>query len=350
MEEALDSRVLDLRVGETVEVCSENEILATLDQNGEFESLPFMPEMLQFCGRRFRVHKLAVKLCDTIDWTGIYQMEHAVHLEGVRCDGQAHGGCQAGCLTYWKEAWLKRVDGRATNPPAAGLPLTGPPDVGTLPRGAPGCTLAQLSLATRKGGGSTSPDDETFSCQATDLLRAAPTRIPAWDVRQYVRDVRSGNAGALTTIRGLFVGAFNEYQDFSRRLVPRKLRIRGGKRFPFIDGQLTRTPNETLALQPGELVRVKTKEEIFRTLDKDNKNRGMTFDVEMLKYCGRQARVLRRVERIIDEKTGKLTHLKNPCIILEGVICTADYHRNCPRGVYAYWREIWLSRVESPHP
>jgi hypothetical protein len=37
-------------------------------------------------------------------------MENAVHLTGVRCDGQAHGGCQAGCLIYWKEAWLKRVD------------------------------------------------------------------------------------------------------------------------------------------------------------------------------------------------------------------------------------------------
>ena len=53
--------VLDLRVGEVVEVRSRDEILATLDQRGEFEALPFMPEMLQFCGRRFRVDKLAVK-------------------------------------------------------------------------------------------------------------------------------------------------------------------------------------------------------------------------------------------------------------------------------------------------
>ena len=100
---------VDLRVGEIVEVRSEADILATLDARGELESLPFMPEMLQFCGRRFRVDKLAVKLCDTIGSTGMYRMRNAVHLEGVRCDGQAHGGCQAGCLVYWKEAWLKRV-------------------------------------------------------------------------------------------------------------------------------------------------------------------------------------------------------------------------------------------------
>ena len=37
-------------------------------------------------------------------------MKNSVHLEGVRCDGEGHRGCQAGCLIFWKEAWLKRVD------------------------------------------------------------------------------------------------------------------------------------------------------------------------------------------------------------------------------------------------
>jgi hypothetical protein len=41
-----------------------------------------------------------------------------------------------------------------------------------------------------------------------------------------------------------------------------------------------------------------------------------------------------------------MMQLKNPCIILEGVTCTSDYHRQCPRSIYAYWREIWLERVE----
>ena len=112
--------VLNLRVGELVEVRSELEILATLDENGELENLPFMPEMLQFCGQQFRVGKLALKLCDTINWTGMYRMQHAVHLQGVRCDGQAHGGCQAGCLVYWKEAWLKRVEADEPEPGADG--------------------------------------------------------------------------------------------------------------------------------------------------------------------------------------------------------------------------------------
>ena len=55
--------------------------------------------------------------------------------------------------------------------------------------------------------------------------------------------------------------------------------------------------------------------------------------------------MLGRVERIIDEPSGRMLDLKNPCIVLEDVICTGDYHRLCPRGTYPYWREIWLERV-----
>jgi hypothetical protein len=332
-EEVPAGHPLNLRVGEIVEVRSAAEILATLDERAELESLPFMPEMLQFCGRRFRVDKLAVKLCDTINSTGLYRMRNAVHLAGVRCDGQAHGGCQAGCFIYWKEAWLRRVPADAHE--QAG-PAAEPP---------PQRILATLTVAARKGGGGASPDEELFSCQATELLRAAPTRVPPWDVRQYVLDVRSGNAGLLATIRAVAIGVFNEYQDFSRRFLPKPLQIRGGMRLPFINGRLQKTPDDRLDLQPGELVRIKSKEEIVRTLDVNNSNRGLALDPDMLRYCGREARVLRRVERVIDERTGRLLHLKRPCIALEDVTCTGAYHRCCPRADYPFWREIWLERV-----
>ncbi len=325
---APDHQVLGLRIGEVVEVRSAEEILATLDENGELDGLPFMPEMLAWCGRRLRVHKLALKLCDTITWTGMYRMRNAVHLEGSRCDGQAHGGCQAGCSIYWKEAWLRRVP--------AGEP-------GATP--APRCTLATLAAATRRPPDPASPGEERFSCQATELLRAAPERVPSWDGTQYLRDVRSGNAGALAMIRTIGVGLFNEYQDLSRRLLPAPLLLRAGRRYPFIEGNLNKTPEQALGLQPGELVRVKSLEQIVSTLDANNANRGMSFDGEMVRYCGRQARVLRRVERIIDEPSGKMVRFKNPCIVLEDVTCVGAYHRQCPRGIYPYWREIWLERI-----
>ena len=65
MRPSSEDHLLNLRVGELVEVRSESEILATLDENGELENLPFMPEMLQVCGRRFRVDRPALKPYDT---------------------------------------------------------------------------------------------------------------------------------------------------------------------------------------------------------------------------------------------------------------------------------------------
>jgi hypothetical protein len=44
--QATQNTTLDLKVGDVVEVRSAAEILATLDENGALDSMPFMPEML----------------------------------------------------------------------------------------------------------------------------------------------------------------------------------------------------------------------------------------------------------------------------------------------------------------
>src|SRR5437867_9156847 len=126
--------ILNLHAGDLVEVRSKAEILGTLDQNGRLDDLPFMPEMLRYCGQSFRVYKRAHKTCDFVTHTGIRKLSDAVHLEGLRCDGSAHGGCQAQRLIFWKEAWLRRV--RETAPvedsrPSASAenPKSGPPEI-----------------------------------------------------------------------------------------------------------------------------------------------------------------------------------------------------------------------------
>src|SRR3990170_1382741 len=100
-----------LRPGDVVEVRPATEILATLTGDGTLDAVPFMPEMLEYVGRRFMVSKRVEKICDTVAGGGSRRMRDAVFLDDLRCDGSAHGGCQAGCRLYWKEAWLKRVDG-----------------------------------------------------------------------------------------------------------------------------------------------------------------------------------------------------------------------------------------------
>src|SRR5262245_14091809 len=174
MKEFQNRGVLSLRVGELVEVCSEQEILATLDSSGRLEFLPFMPEMLRFCGQRFRVLKRADKTCDTISGSGGRRLRNTVHLEHLRCNGEAHGGCQATCLIFWKEAWLKRV------------PQISSADLSELEPAS--CTIDDLRLSTR----AQRDGEEVFCCQATELTKAS-SHMRWWDVRQYWRDLRSGN-------------------------------------------------------------------------------------------------------------------------------------------------------------
>ena len=38
---------------------------------------------------------------------GVRRLPDTVLLDGLRCGGGEHGGCQAQCLLYWKEAWLR---------------------------------------------------------------------------------------------------------------------------------------------------------------------------------------------------------------------------------------------------
>src|SRR3954470_1603152 len=165
------SNELRLRAGEWVEVRGEAEILATLDQNGRLNGLLFMPEMLKFCGKTFQVFRSAHKTCDTIQDHVSRGMTGAVHLEGLRCDGQAHGGCQARCLLFWKEAWLKRVSSSVeqVHPQRARDPSRSKARQSSL------TDLEALARTTQVDG----DKQERYVCQAT-ALREATTDLRWW--------------------------------------------------------------------------------------------------------------------------------------------------------------------------
>jgi len=341
---------LNLRAGDLVDVRSEQEILATLDANGRLDNLPFMPEMLAQCGKRFRVESRADKTCDTIDYLGNRRMYDTVHLEGMRCDGSAHGGCQAACPFYWKEAWLERASDAGASPrPEA--PLTAPAGLG-------GVRDRQQLMATTQHPRASDAEEIRYKCQATEILTASYP-MKWWDVRQYLRDVTSGNVGIIDVVGAVAYRLFRKtvrarwFRGYSPaiRAYNRFQAWRGGPAYPETDGTLEKTPKQTLDLVPGELVRIKTQREIRQTVDQRSRNRGLSFDAEMVRYCGTERRVLSRVERIIHERTGKMMTLPSDCIILEGAVCQArcsDKRLFCPRALYPFWREIWLERVEAP--
>jgi hypothetical protein len=335
----------DLRTGDWVEVRSREEILATLDERGRLDALPFMPEMLQYCGKRFRVYKSAHKTCDTIESYKGRRMTSAVHLENLRCDGAAHGGCQAQCLLFWKEAWLMRAPG-----PERDTPLAVQSARGAMLNSKAGteliCDIAALNRATlRQTDGA---DGEVhYSCQATELVRAT-TPLSWWALSSYVKDITSGNVRPGVMIHYFGIAAFNALARFILRwIVQPRAWVHP---YPYLRGLARdKTPRDVLNLQPGELVEMRSKREIMRTLNSKLRNRGLSFDVEAVQYCGKTFRVRSRVERIINEKTGAMMKMTNDCIILEGLTCSGNYSSNrlfCPRGIYHYCREAWLKRVE----
>ena len=325
-------QIFQFRAGDWVEVRSEAQILATLDEQGRLDALPFMPEMLQYCGKRFRVGKTAHKTCDTIQHYKARHMERAVHLEGLRCDGQSHGGCQAGCLLFWKTAWLEPVNGSGDGESDRALFVKAIP-------APPRCNRAALLQSTRVHSGESTGAEDLYACQATELLRATAT-LKWWDPRQYLMDLISGNVGFMRWVRYIALAGFNAL-----------VRLRWPSRqVPAVVGRAVgKTPTETLDIKPGEWVRVRSPAEIMETLSAGQKNRGLWFDVEMLPFCEKRFQVLHRVEKIVDEKTGKLITLPGGCLILDGVTCSGNYSHDrlfCPRAIYPYWREIWLRRTE----
>jgi len=339
---AAPTGALKLRPGELVEVRSKEEILTTLGPDAALDGLPFMPEMLRYCGQRFRVHKRADKTCDTVDKTGGRRLYDTVHLRDLRCDGSAHGGCEAGCLMFWREAWLKRVDdGQAPSIPRT-ITATTPPAT---------CAERDVERAAVVDAG-----QQIFRCQITQL-KAFTKPLKWWDVRQYVRDLLTNDLSFGKLARCFMFAAFREYlyrgvgynacvaaYDWIQAR-------RGGVPFPLRGGTLDKTPTGFLDLKPGELVRVKSYEDILATLGRDHKNRGLWFDPEMVRYCGGTYRVVKRVRQILDEKTGKMLRFSNPCIVLQDVFCRAEttkYRLFCPRNILIYWREIWLERVTDP--
>ena len=336
------TNALNLKAGDWVVVRSKAEILATLDKKGQLDKMPFMPEMLQYAGQKLQVSKRAHKTCDPINGLESRALPDTVHIGDLRCDGSAHADCQAGCLFFFKEAWLRRADDTSNPPP---------------PASGAGCTEQDLQAGTIDSSIPADKDGPTYVCQATQV-NAATLPLPWYRASQYVEDLASGN----TTV-GRMINAFSFWTWHTiagaglgigtpmRWLYDRWQQLIGGSPYPWRNGRVPKgkpTPALQLDIKEGEYVRTKTYPEILDTLDGEWKNRGLYFDAEMVPYTAKTLKVLKRVSRLIHEKTGKMLVFKSPCMILEGSVCEAKFakcRKLCPRGYYLYWRDIWVNKI-----
>ena len=302
-----DNRSRPFRRGDLVEVLGQGEIVATLDAEGKLEGLPFMPEMAKYCGRRFRLERRVEKVF--LDGRGYKaRLPETVLLKEVRCDGSAHGGCQTGCLLLWKEAWLKPANGASRSSDGNSLPLLQKP----------ACV----------------PSNGKFCCQPTELVGATKP-LSWWHWGAHARDYFFGERSLGELLRMVLLTAVNKIR---RRL--------GLHLYGKVCGNRKKTPAVSLDLQPGELVRVKSRKEIRDTLDRLGRNRGMAFTTDMVRYCGGTYRVARRVEKAVLEWSGEMRPFTNT-VALEDVTCSGVALGCCGRQCYHLWREAWLERVDT---
>ena len=290
-----------------VEIRSQAEVRATLDGAEQLDGIPFMPEMVKFCGRRYRVEgRLEKVFFEGRGFLG--SLSDTLKLEGVRCDGSAHAGCQMGCLLLWKEAWLKSAAGEPSPIPVTCLPLIDSPP---------------------------SNDCSTFRCQATELVHAVKRYAP-WALWRYPREYLLGERTLVQVLKIVGLMGINKLRLLLR------LPLHGATR-----GQLMKTPEVSLSLQPGDWVRVKSKDEIRATLDAKGRNRGMRFTPDMVRYCGGTFRVAKQLERTVIDFTARMHEFQNT-VVLENVHCSGIPLGGCGRRCYHFWREAWLEKVDPP--
>lgn len=291
--------------GDLVEVRSLAEILTTLDAEGTFDKLPFMPEMIDYCGKQFRVSRRAFKTC--VDDGDMREMPDTVLLSEVRCDGGSHNGCDRGCLIFWKTAWLKQ------------------PGTASSSTTTPALTEGDLaSLAQRDG---------KFFCQSSEIVNASKP-LPWWEPRQYLWDIKYNRVGAWLFTRAFLIAVYNKFAFH--------LKVRSWRA---VTGNATGSNGfAPLDLRPGDVVRVKPLAEIRATLDAEGKNHKMLFAPAMADFCGQVMKVRDRVENIVLEATPRQRKIKDT-VVLEGATCDGVCHRLCPRQSLLFWRECWLERV-----
>jgi hypothetical protein len=100
-----------------------------------------------------------------------------------------------------------------------------------------------------------------------------------------------------------------------------------------------------LNLVAGDMVRIRTKEEIQATLNREGKLKGCSFIGEMWQYCGTTQKVFKPVTRFVDERNYKVVHAKG-LVLLEGVMCSGtDFYGKCDRSCLFFWREEWLEKI-----
>ncbi len=279
-------------------------IAATLDEHGMTDGLPFMSEMVVLCGR-YGIRRPANRVC----MNGFRKLERVYHLDPLRCSGADHGGCEAGCLLFWHESWLEMPNNDSAETPGENDRALANQDEAWLHSC---CTDAHTG---------------NYVCQATTVGQLG-TELPLPGPQHLILEFVHGRMGKREA-KLLWQWLFNL---LLLRIYTRAFRKHHSSSI------------QNLNLQVGDMVRVRSRMEILKTLGPGGCHYGLRVVPDMLRYCGKVYRVTGKVRRLIEPELGKMREINNECIVLEGVTCSGG-RTLCSRREMFFWREAWLTRV-----
>lgn len=112
-----------------------------------------------------------------------------------------------------------------------------------------------------------------------------------------------------------------------------------------------------MSLHAGDLVQVRSAQEILATLDQNGALDSLVFMPEMLDFCGSWMRVRRGAMQVCTDNArippgesrvrhflgGDVFVLENA--VLENARCSGEAHGACQRGCTLFWKERWLRKI-----
>jgi len=101
------------------------------------------------------------------------------------------------------------------------------------------------------------------------------------------------------------------------------------------------------AFVPGDIVEIRPWSVIREILDDNFSTQGLVFMPGMERFCGRRARVFKKIRMVYDEQRQKMVKIRDT-YILEGIICEgrdAFDKEGCDKSCFYFWKRQWLHRV-----
>jgi hypothetical protein len=171
-----------------------------------------------------------------------------------------------------------------------------------------------------------------YTCQLTQL-HAASKPIGRWDIGDFLRPLVAGNVAFGAFLVGCLTYLFNDVQQKRR-----------GVGFPTFEVSAQGEGSEDWRLQAGDQVVVRSPAEIRATLNDQLMHRGLWFEPDMLKHCGRRYAVQSEVTKLIDIVTGEMRTMQTPAYILRDVHFSGERQLFNAQHEPLFWRSVWLRR------